>query len=85
MASSSNIADVDPEDLYESLPTASSTIHMVAGSMAGILEHCVMYPVDSVKVGTIYVHNLSSQNLSNWNHNEKSVWEFVVFITSTVT
>ncbi|XP_057380036.1 mitoferrin-1-like [Daphnia carinata] len=36
-------------DEYESLPTSNSTTHMIAGSMAGILEHCVMYPIDSVK------------------------------------
>lgn len=37
---------------YESLPPhASLTIHMTAGAVAGILEHTVMYPVDSVKVG----------------------------------
>uniref|UniRef100_A0A4W5R6F4 Mitoferrin-1 n=1 Tax=Hucho hucho TaxID=62062 RepID=A0A4W5R6F4_9TELE len=35
---------------YESLPAhASLTIHMTAGAVAGILEHTVMYPVDSVK------------------------------------
>lgn len=38
--------DVD----YESLPPhAPVTIHMTAGAVAGILEHTVMYPVDSVK------------------------------------
>ena len=37
-------------DEYESLPTSSTSTHMIAGSMAGILEHCVMYPIDSVKV-----------------------------------
>ena len=38
-------------DEYESLPTtATATTHMIAGSLAGILEHCVMYPIDSVKV-----------------------------------
>ncbi|KAJ8392707.1 hypothetical protein AAFF_G00071910 [Aldrovandia affinis] len=38
------------EDDYESLPpTASFMTHMVAGAVAGILEHTVMYPVDSVK------------------------------------
>lgn len=36
-------------DEYESLPTSNSTTHMIAGSMAGVLEHCVMYPIDSVK------------------------------------
>lgn len=36
---------------YESLPPhASVTTHMTAGAVAGILEHTVMYPVDSVKV-----------------------------------
>ncbi|XP_019412120.1 PREDICTED: mitoferrin-1 isoform X1 [Crocodylus porosus] len=35
---------------YESLPTsASPSTHMVAGAVAGIMEHTVMYPVDSVK------------------------------------
>lgn len=39
-------SDVD----YESLPPhAPVTIHMTAGAVAGILEHTVMYPVDSVK------------------------------------
>lgn len=36
---------------YESLPPhVSVTTHMTAGAVAGILEHTVMYPVDSVKV-----------------------------------
>ncbi|XP_019322471.2 mitoferrin-1 isoform X1 [Panthera pardus] len=35
---------------YENLPTSASlSTHMTAGAMAGILEHSVMYPVDSVK------------------------------------
>ncbi len=39
------------EDEYESLPpNASSTDHMVAGAAAGIMEHCIIYPVDVVKV-----------------------------------
>lgn len=36
---------------YESLPAhASLCTHMTAGAVAGVLEHTVMYPVDSVKV-----------------------------------
>lgn len=36
---------------YESLPPHASVMtHMTAGAVAGILEHTVMYPVDSVKV-----------------------------------
>ncbi|XP_059803049.1 mitoferrin-1-like [Hypanus sabinus] len=38
----------EPE--YESLPeTASTSTHMIAGAVAGVLEHCVMYPIDCVK------------------------------------
>ena len=36
---------------YEALPpTVSTSTHMMAGALAGIMEHCVMYPIDSVKV-----------------------------------
>ena len=36
---------------YESLPSGASLgTHMMAGAVAGIMEHTVMYPVDSVKV-----------------------------------
>ncbi|XP_076681704.1 mitoferrin-1 [Andrena cerasifolii] len=36
-------------EVYESLPTSSVAVHMTAGAFAGIMEHCVMYPLDSVK------------------------------------
>ena len=41
---------VDADD-YEALPE-STPFHIVAaaGAAAGVAEHCVMYPVDSVKV-----------------------------------
>ncbi|NWY18136.1 MFRN1 protein, partial [Aphelocoma coerulescens] len=40
---------MDGED-YESLPSGAALgTHMVAGAVAGIMEHTVMYPVDSVK------------------------------------
>ncbi|KAM9252514.1 mitoferrin-1 isoform 2-T3 [Cariama cristata] len=36
---------------YESLPSGASLgTHMMAGAVAGIMEHTVMYPVDSVKL-----------------------------------
>uniref|UniRef100_F7BJJ8 Solute carrier family 25 member 37 n=1 Tax=Equus caballus TaxID=9796 RepID=F7BJJ8_HORSE len=42
--------DAGSED-YENLPTSASlSTHMTAGAMAGILEHSIMYPVDSVKL-----------------------------------
>ena len=37
---------------YESLPTSSVAVNMFAGAVAGITEHTVMYPLDSVKVNT---------------------------------
>ena len=41
-------------DDYEKLPTSHIGAHMIAGAASGILEHCVMYPVDSVKVDKFY-------------------------------
>lgn len=38
------------EDEYESLPETATTLdHMVAGAAAGVMEHCIIYPVDVVK------------------------------------
>lgn len=37
-------------DDYETLPTNNVLTHMTAGAIAGVMEHCVMYPLDSVKV-----------------------------------
>ncbi len=40
---------------YEGLPESSAiSAHMFAGAAAGITEHCVMYPVDCVKVRLKY-------------------------------
>ena len=40
----------DDEDPYESLPGGRNTIvYMTAGAAAGVLEHCVMYPIDVVR------------------------------------
>ena len=35
---------------YESLPTNKLSVHMLAGAAAGVAEHCIVYPVDCVKV-----------------------------------
>lgn len=36
---------------YESLPAESSSrTHMLAGAFAGISEHCLIFPIDSIKV-----------------------------------
>lgn len=48
---SSDDAPFNVDGDYESLPPHASVMtHMTAGAVAGILEHTVMYPVDSVKV-----------------------------------
>lgn len=44
---------VEPEVDYEGLPQGVATsTHMLAGSVAGIMEHCLMYPIDCVKVSS---------------------------------
>ena len=60
-------------DDYESLPESTPlSVSVLAGATAGVAEHCVMFPVDSVKVssnhcrdklnyltiGNIFVHNI---------------------------
>lgn len=40
---------------YEGLPQGASTsTHMLAGAVAGIMEHCLMFPIDCVKVNGVY-------------------------------
>lgn len=40
-----------PEPNYEGLPQGASTsTYMLAGAVAGIMEHCLMFPIDCVKV-----------------------------------
>lgn len=49
-----SVQDAQAEDFepdYEALPRGASTsTHMLAGAVAGIMEHCVMFPIDCVKV-----------------------------------
>lgn len=45
-------------DDYETLPTSSVAVHMTAGAFAGIMEHCVMYPLDSVKVTALFLSHI---------------------------
>jgi hypothetical protein len=43
---------VDPEDVdYEALPTTSVRTQLLAGAIAGIAEHTIVYPIDAIKVG----------------------------------
>ena len=44
-------------DEYESLPPSTPLyVSCCAGALAGVAEHCAMYPVDSVKVFTFITH-----------------------------
>ncbi|XP_042341712.1 mitoferrin-2-like [Plectropomus leopardus] len=48
---------VEPEIDYEGLPQGAATsTHMLAGAVAGIMEHCLMYPVDCVKTRMQSLH-----------------------------
>lgn len=49
-------------DDYEQLPTPSVATNMIAGAAAGVLEHCVMYPMDSIKVN----HRSVPENVSKF-------------------
>ncbi|XP_033122434.1 mitoferrin-2-like [Anneissia japonica] len=40
---------MDNCDDYEAIPTSKFSTHLLAGAMAGIGEHCIMYPIDCVK------------------------------------
>ena len=47
-------------DDYEQLDTNNIGTNMTAGALAGIMEHLVMYPIDSVKVMSTNLHTFSS-------------------------
>ncbi|KAJ3262093.1 Fe(2+) transporter [Boothiomyces macroporosus] len=47
----------DNED-YESLPTTSLALNMVAGAVAGITEHTVTYPFDVLKTRMQFQHSI---------------------------
>ncbi|XP_059488807.1 mitoferrin-1 [Neocloeon triangulifer] len=50
---------MNPDD-YEKLPTNNVVSNMSAGAIAGIMEHCVMYPLDSVKTRMQSLNNFGS-------------------------
>lgn len=35
---------------YEYIPTTNNHVNMLAGAIAGIAEHCLIYPLDLIKV-----------------------------------
>lgn len=53
---------------YEGLDHQGIAINMLAGAMAGISEHAVMYPVDSIKVSSLFTsHLVGFRRLNNNN------------------
>ncbi|CAG9772251.1 unnamed protein product [Ceutorhynchus assimilis] len=51
-------------DDYETLPTDNIGTHMTAGAIAGVMEHCVMYPLDSVKTRMQSLATTGSEGIS---------------------
>ncbi|CAH1641672.1 unnamed protein product [Spodoptera littoralis] len=49
---------------YETLPTQNSVTHMTAGAIAGVMEHCIMYPLDSVKTRMQSLRNANNSSIS---------------------
>ena len=57
-SSSHGSSKVEPDSLganpeeadYESLPTTSVKVQLLAGAIAGIAEHTIVYPIDAIKV-----------------------------------
>ena len=57
------MADADD---YESLPDgAPFKFVALAGAAAGIAEHCIMYPIDSVKVSRDWKKNMYNLSMSH--------------------
>ena len=71
---------VDAED-YEALPE-STPFHIVAaaGAAAGVAEHCVMYPVDSVKVCCFQKFKIDTLNLAKDLVNDTQLMCGAIFI-----
>lgn len=40
------------DDFEELKPGESVIVHLIAGAAAGTIEHCGMFPVDTIKVST---------------------------------
>lgn len=74
------------DDYEQLLPTQASTttnmmyLHMIAGGAAGILEHCVMYPMDSIKVR--FFQNFSKSSNETKKSKTKIICSLSRYITS---
>ncbi|XP_076981826.1 mitoferrin-2 isoform X5 [Tamandua tetradactyla] len=67
--------DPDSGPDYEALPAgATVTTHMVAGAVAGILEHCVMYPIDCVKTR---MQSLQPDPAARYHNVLEALWRII--------
>ncbi|KAJ8264513.1 hypothetical protein GJAV_G00150170 [Gymnothorax javanicus] len=63
------------ESDYECLPqSASTSTHMLAGAVAGIMEHCLMYPVDCVKTR---MQSLQPEPAARYRNVAEALWRIV--------
>ncbi|XP_005289471.3 mitoferrin-2 isoform X1 [Chrysemys picta bellii] len=63
----------DPD--YEALPQgAAVSTHMLAGAVAGVLEHCVMYPIDCVKTR---MQSLQPEPAARYRNVLEALWRIV--------
>ena len=56
-----------------------ASVFIMAGAAAGIMEHCIMYPVDSVKVPVIYLLIVSQQMQITFF----MLWSPIIFLSFT--
>ncbi|KAJ8359959.1 hypothetical protein SKAU_G00164840 [Synaphobranchus kaupii] len=60
---------------YEDLPQGASTsTYMLAGSVAGILEHCLMFPIDCVKTR---MQSLQPEPAARYSNVMEALWRIV--------
>ena len=52
LVSEKHCLTTSPNSIQFMLGDSQLGMYLMAGAAAGIMEHCVMYPIDSVKVST---------------------------------
>ncbi|XP_042315526.1 mitoferrin-2 isoform X2 [Sceloporus undulatus] len=66
---------VETEPEYEALPRGSAaSTHMLAGAVAGVLEHSLMYPVDCVKTR---MQSLQPEPAARYRNVLEALWRIV--------
>ncbi|KAG5831274.1 mitoferrin-2-like isoform X1 [Anguilla rostrata] len=64
-----------PEPDYEGLPQGASTsTYMLAGAVAGIMEHCLMFPIDCVKTR---MQSLQPEPAARYRNVMEALWRIV--------